>query len=152
VKATDMARKLTRLEAKMPNLPMRGTTRIDWHCLTPAEKTLFTKIQAIRDQYTPEVPPDDVLQANAPLFDTGLQVLARRAMDVFVTVMPGILGDEIEAWFFQLHFYNFMEDLIDCLTNVRKWTDSDRREFLRDMQASGMIKKVFRIPRGHIHE
>jgi len=31
---------------------------------------------------------------------------------------------------------------------VRKWSEKDRDEFLRDMKQDNMINKVFRIPRG----
>jgi len=64
-------------------------------------------------------------------------------------VMKELLGgDEVEEWYFKLHFYNFFEDLKECLGNVRKWSEKDREEFLLDMKQSGMMNKVFRIPRG----
>ena len=31
---------------------------------------------------------------------------------------------------------------------MRKWSEKDREEFLLDMKQSGMMNKVFRIPRG----
>jgi hypothetical protein len=54
--------------------------------------------------------------------------------------------DEIEEWYFKLHFYNFFEDLKDCLANVRRWNEKDREEFLKDMKEHDMMNKVFRIP------
>jgi len=64
-------------------------------------------------------------------------------------VMKELLGhDEIEEWYFKLHFFNFFEDLKECLANVRKWSEKDREEFLSDMKRDNMINKVFRIPRG----
>jgi imidazoleglycerol phosphate dehydratase HisB len=56
--------------------------------------------------------------------------------------------DEIEEWYFKLHFYNFFEDLEECLAHVRRWSEKDREEFLQDMKEHGMMNKVFRIPRG----
>lgn len=149
----DVDWKLKRLEDKMgEDVSISGTTRIDWDCLTERERTLLDKVCEIRDKYAPGHPPDGVLKKNFELFAKGIQLLMRRAVDLFVTVMSESLDDEIEAWYFKLHFYNFMEDLIDCLKNVRKWSEKDRAEFLRDMKGSDMMNKVFRLPRWWIEE
>lgn len=145
--------KVKRLEEKMKDVSISGTTRIDPDCLSERERTLFNKVWEIRDKYSPSIPPDDVLAEHHELFSTAQELIIRRAIDLFVTVMPmSFGGDEIEEWFFKLHFYNFMEDLIDCLRNVRKWSEEDRAEFLRDMKGSDMMNRVFRFPRGWSEE
>jgi hypothetical protein len=53
---------------------------------------------------------------------------------------------EIVEYFFKLHFYNFEADLIECLANVRKWSEKDREDFLLDLKQNGSM--FFRIPRG----
>jgi hypothetical protein len=68
-------------------------------------------------------------------------------LELFIFTVPkAFCWDEIEEWYFKLHFYNFFEDLEECLERVRKWPETEREEFLRDMKESGMINKVFRIP------
>jgi len=121
--------------------------------LTEKERALFNKVWEIRDKYTPSLPPDDVFAEHHDLFIMAQTLIIRRAIDLFVTAMPmSFRGDEIEEWYFKLHFYNFMEDLIDCMRNVRKWSEKDRAKFLRDMKKSDMMNKVFRFPRGWSEE
>jgi hypothetical protein len=63
------------------------------------------------------------------------EVVSWRVLELFMFVMKELLGhDEIEEWYFKLHFYNFFEDLKECLENVRRWTEKDREEFLCDMK------------------
>ena len=56
----DMTRRIDSVTEDMKTLRIKGTTRIDWNCLTHEERTLFEKIHEIRDEYSPNYPPDDV--------------------------------------------------------------------------------------------
>jgi hypothetical protein len=87
VKIVDMARKLDAIAENLKDLQIEGTTRIDWNCLTERERVLFDRIVEIQDEYKPHLPPDDVLQENHALFDKGVEIIARRAIDLFRTVM-----------------------------------------------------------------
>jgi hypothetical protein len=122
--------------------------RIDFDSFSEPEKQLFMKIWEIEEKYGFS-PSADVIEANTELIFKAREIIGWRVIEVFVFVMKEFLGhDEIEEWYFKLHFYNFLEDLKNCLENVRKWSDKDREEFLRDMKRDDMINKVFRIPRG----
>jgi hypothetical protein len=69
-------------------------------------------------------------------------------LELFIFTVPkAFCWNEIEEWYFKLHFYNFFKDLEECLARVRRWSEKDREEFLKDMKEHGMINKVFRIPR-----
>jgi hypothetical protein len=50
--------------------------------------------------------------------------------------------DEIEEWYFKLHFYNFLEDLKECLANVGRWTEKDREEFLHDLKEACQLLEI----------
>ncbi len=122
--------------------------RLDFESFTEPEKQLFRKIWEIQQKYGFS-PPADVIEANAEFIFKAREVIAWRVLELFIFVMKELLGgDEIEEWYFKLHFYNFFEDLKDCLANVRRWSEKDREEFLRDMKQNDMMNKVFRIPRG----
>ena len=125
----DISWKLTRLAEKMEGVSISCTTRIDWNCLTERERMLLGKVWDIHDKYAPNLPPDDVLVENYELFIKGIQLMARRAVDLFVSVMSKSFGDEIEVWFFKLHFYNFMEDLIEA--GFEYITEQDELKFFR---------------------
>jgi len=122
--------------------------RLDFDSFTEPEKQLFRKIWEIEREYGVS-PPADVIEANKEFIFKASEVIAWRVIELFMFVMKELLGgDEIEEWYFKLHFFNFFEDLSECLANVRRWSEKDREEFLRDMNQDDMMNKVFRIPRG----
>jgi len=122
--------------------------RVDFDSFSEPEKRLFNRIWEIQEEYGVSL-PTDVIEANKKLIFKASEVIVWRVIQLFVFVMRELLGqDEIEKWYFKLHFYNFFADLSECLANVRKWSDRDREEFLRDMKENDMMDKVFRIPRG----
>jgi len=87
VKSLDMTRRLNRVAENLEDIQFKETTRIDWYCLTEKERLLFDKISEIRDEYWPQPPPDDVLEQNHALFAKGIELLTRRAIDLFQTVV-----------------------------------------------------------------
>lgn len=126
--------------------------RLDFDSFSEPEKQLFNRIWEIEKEYGSS-PPADVIEANAEFIFKASEVLGWRVLQLFIFVMKELLEhDEIEEWYFKLHFYNFFEDLKECLTRVRKWSEKDREEFLRDMKENDMMNKVFRIPRGSMKE
>lgn len=129
------------------DVPFEGI-RVDFDSFPEPEKQLFRKIWEIQEKNGSE-PSAEVIEANAEFIFKAREVIGWRVLELFMFVMRELLGgDEIEEWYFKLHFYNFFEDLKECLQRVRKWSDKDREEFLRDMKESGMINKAFRFPRG----
>jgi hypothetical protein len=121
--------------------------RLDFESFTEPEKQLFRKIWEIQEKYG-DSPPADVIEANKEFIFKATEVLSWRVLELFMFVNSVLLGDDIEDWYFKLHFYNFFEDLKECLQRVRKWPEKERERFLTDMKESGMINRVFRIPRG----
>jgi hypothetical protein len=78
VRSLDIKRKLNAIAENLKDLQIRETTRIDWHCLTQRERLLFDKIREIQEEYSPQTPPDDVLEENHALFVKGIETMARR--------------------------------------------------------------------------
>lgn len=128
---------------------MLNSTRIDPACLSESEKRLFARVEEIIDEYGGTVPPDHVLAENGELLWKAVEIVVRRAVDLFSTVMPGAFGGgEIVEWYFKLHFCNFLADWAECVANLNKWSEEDRRQFLVDMKRDGGLDKVFRLHRG----
>jgi hypothetical protein len=122
--------------------------RIDFDSFTEPEKQLFRKIWEIEQKYGSS-PPADVIEANKEFIFKAGEVVSWRVLELFMFVVRmALLGDEIEEWYFKLHLYNFLADLSECLKRVRKWSEKDREEFLRDMKENDMMNRVFRIPGG----
>ena len=121
--------------------------RLDPDSFTEPERQLFRKISEINEKYGSS-PPFDVLQANMDFINKAWEIVFLRTLDLFMLVMRELAGNsEIEEWFLKLHFHNFLVDFSECISNVRKWSEQDRDEFLRDMKENGWQDKVFRIPR-----
>lgn len=135
------------LEEKLKPVPSEGV-RIDFDSLSDPEKLLLRKVWEIEEKYGFS-PPPDVLAANMELLLKAGEIVYMRVIELFMVVLREFLAEgEVEEWFLKLHFYNFLEDLCECVSNVRKWSVQDREEFLRDMNEKGWKDKVYRIPRG----
>jgi hypothetical protein len=133
--------------AKLKPVSSEGV-RLDFDSFTDPEKQLFRKVWEIYEKYGSS-PPLDVLEANMEFILKALEIIYLRTLDLFMLVLREIIGNgEVEEWYLKLHLYNFLEDLSECINNVRKWSAEDREEFLRDMKQNGWQDKVYRIPRG----
>jgi hypothetical protein len=145
LKPWQLDRKIAALSEKM-NTIQSDVVRLDFDSFSESERQLFNKIWEIQKEYGLN-PPADVIETNKELTFKALEVIFRRVLELFLFTVPkAFCWDEIEEWYFKLHFYNFFEDLEECLERVRRWSEKDREEFLRDLKESGMIDKVFRIP------
>jgi hypothetical protein len=143
LKSWELNRRVEDLWEKME--PARsGVVRLDFESFSEAEQQLFNKVREIRERYG-DSPPFDVMEANREFFSKSCEVISWRVTELFMFVMcMGFMGDEIEEWYFKLHFYNFFVDLNECLQRVRKWSEKDRQDFLKH----NMMDGFFRIPRG----
>jgi hypothetical protein len=82
---------------------VKTETRIDFNCLSEPERQLLDRVQEIIDKYPPASPPRDVIDKNADLWNKGLEIFARRTLELFVEVMPpSLCCDELEKWYFKL--------------------------------------------------
>jgi hypothetical protein len=145
MKSWHLHKRVEALSEKLKSVSL-DVVRLDFDYFTEPEKQLFNKIWEIQEEYGLN-PPPDVVEANKELTFKALEIIFRRVLELFIFTVPkAFCWDEIEEWYFKLHFYNFFEDLEECLERVRKWPETEREEFLRDMKESGMINKVFRIP------
>ena len=128
--------------------PVKTETRIDFSCLTEPERQPFGKVREIMDNYAPGSPPQDVIAKNADLWNKGLEIFGRRAMKLFVEVMPASLCcDELEEWYFKLYFYNFWVDWMESIKKVREMPKEQREALLCERRELGMLDMVFRLPR-----
>ncbi len=126
----------------------KSETRFDMNCFTEPERVLFERVHEIVDQYAPGSPPLDVIEKNADLWHKGLEIFARRAVELFVDVMPAsICCDELEEWYFNLYFYNFLLDWAERVDEVRKMPKEKRDALICERREMGMLDIVFRLRR-----
>jgi hypothetical protein len=124
--------------------------KIDYNSFSQAEKLLLAKVDKIEAEYR-QTGSGELLAQNADLILKNIEIIQRRVTELFCYITPLALGcdgtHEIAKYFFDLHFYNFQVDLIECLRHFRsKWDQKDVEEFLLDLKKNG--SPLFRIPRG----
>jgi len=123
VRSLDMTRKLNTIAENMKDLQIKGTTRIDWHCLTEKERRLFERVIEIKDKYWPQLPPDDVLEEIHELFVKGIEIVVRRAIDLFQGVMKIVYHAEDDVFvdfIFSLRLYWFLHEVERHIGQMRK--------------------------------
>jgi hypothetical protein len=116
MKTAGIRRRVDAVSESLKYLHIKGTTKIDWNCLTSEERALFDKVNQLKDEYSPFYPPDDVLAANHDLFVKGIELLLRRALDLFQEVAKAYccVGEGDEGFFefiFNLRIFWFLHEL-----------------------------------------
>jgi len=116
MKVTNLGRRIDGLEESMKTLRVEGNTRIDWNCFTSEEQALFEHVRELKDRYAPYNPPDDVLEANHDLFLKGLEIIFRRALELFQEASKAycIVNEKDEAYFkfaFTFRIFWFIHEL-----------------------------------------
>ena len=56
-------------------------------------------------------------------------------------MLGALMVDDLEAWFFKYHFNDFLRRWIECQKNLRKWSNKDREDFLRDVDLKPKNRK-----------
>jgi hypothetical protein len=147
LKPWQLNRRLNSLSENLAD-PVKTETRIDFNCLSEPERQLLDKVQEIIDKYAPGRPPQDVIEKNADLWYKGLEIFGRRALELFVEVVPeSFCCDELETWYFKVYFYNFWLDWFESVEKVRKMPKEQRETLLLERREMGMLDRVFRLHR-----
>ena len=123
MKSLDITRKLNTIAENMKDLQIKGTTRIDWLCLSERERVLFERVMEIKDKYWPQLPPDDVLEENHALFVKGIEIVVRRAIDLFQNAVKVLCKAEDDVFFdfiFNLRLYWFLHEMDRHIGQTRK--------------------------------
>jgi len=77
----------------------------------------------------------EAIMENKDLILKGNHIVISRVIELFQSIMPGALMlNEIETEMFKLNFNLFLQRWIECQKNLKRWTEKDREDFLRDMR------------------
>jgi hypothetical protein len=149
LKSWVLDRKLGGLQDKMKDESHERVIVFDFErTFTEGEKALINKTREVLCKF--EVNPSvDLFEENISLILKVDEVFLNYAWFTLREILLCQFGNpqsEIDKWFFNLHFYNFLMDLIECLHRVHNWSEGDNEMFLKDLE-SGMKNKVYRLPR-----
>ena len=147
MKPWHLNRRVNKLSQEITD-PVKTEAKIDFNSLSEPERQLLDKVQEIVDKYAPASPPKDVIEKNADLWNKGLEIFARRALELFVDVMPASLCcDELEEWYFKMYFYNFLFDWLESVQRLREMPKERHDELLCERRDMGLLDRIFRIRR-----
>jgi hypothetical protein len=147
LKAWQINRKIKGLSNRIDDT-VKTDTRIDLNCFSECERRLLDKVQETVDKYAPASPPQDVIEKNADLWYKGLEICGKRAVELFVEVVPAsFCCDELETWYFKIYFYNFWLDWLESVEQVRKIPKEQKEALLSERREMGMLDRVFRLHR-----
>jgi hypothetical protein len=131
----------------------RGSTRIAWECLSTREQKVFDRLEELRKEYGDGFGvTKEVLAENREILDKGIDILFRRAFDLFLSVVGPFLGEDkfyesifAVACMHALHDFNF--ELLRSGNYCRSFFDQlDDREkkvlldYLSDFASQPFIK------------
>ena len=144
-----MFRRVENVSEKLKDPTDNTIIHLNFDSFSEAEKALFRKFQEIEEEFQ-RTGNENLLLENADLMLKPSEILAKRVTELYRHTMTTLLAcderREIVDYFFDLHFYNFETDIVECLANLRNWSDKDRDEFLADVKKNGV--RPFRLPRG----
>ena len=117
-------KRVGKLEEKM-DVPEfeRGSTKIAWECLSWREQRLFERIQELLREHGDGSGgiAKDVLAENIEMLDKGIDVLVKRAFDLFLTAMAPFLGeDKMYEWIFMVRFHAFLVTTLNIVEMRRR--------------------------------
>ena len=74
---------------------------------------------------------------NKEIILKGNHIMISRITELFLFAMPrAMMLGEVEQALFRINFWSFLERWIECQKNVSKWSEKDRKDFLRDMKVT----------------
>lgn len=136
------------LSKKLVEEPKEHVARFDDDSFTEAEKALFLKIKELMQQYGSHLPPD-VLEANKDLIWKGSDILMKYTIGTFRVALLCLVGNpesQRDKNLFDLFFYNFLLDLMECLKEANKQPQSEE-DFQRLFEKYDLFAKITHLAR-----
>jgi hypothetical protein len=133
MKLSPLARRIQELSAKLQPIASEGI-RFDFNSFTEPEQLVLLKNFELDEKYRGRWTRKDILE-NKDIILKGNHIVITRALELFQLTMPkALMLDELEQWFFEFNFHNFLENWIECQKNLRRRSKKDREDFLRDIK------------------
>jgi hypothetical protein len=133
MKPAQLTKRIDELSEKLKPVPSEGI-KIDFHSFTEPEQLVLLKNFELDEKYNGHWTHEAILE-NKEIILKGNHIFISRITELFLFAMPrAMMLDEVEQKLFAINFWGFLERWLECQKNVRKWTEKDREDFLRDMK------------------
>src|SRR4030065_2893811 len=128
-----LTKRIEELSAKLKPVPSEGI-RIDFSSFTEPEQLVLLKNVELDEKYRSGWTREAILENKEMIVKCNM-IIIQRINELFLFTMPrALMLDEVDQFFFRVNFWGFWERWIQCQKNVRKWSQKDRDDFLRDME------------------
>jgi hypothetical protein len=100
----------------------KGSTRIAWECLSWREQKLFERINELLREHSDGFGGFRVesLAEYDELLTKGTEILFKRAVDLFLSVMSPFLGDKLNEYIFWMRFHAFLVSTLNIIEMRRR--------------------------------
>jgi hypothetical protein len=135
-----LTKRIEELSAKLKPVASEGI-RIDISSFTEPEQLVLLKNVELDEKYRSGWTREAILENKEMIVKCNMIAIAR-VNELFLFTMPrAFVLDEVEQWFFKFNFSLFWARWIKCQNNVRKWSEKDREDFLRDIKVEPKADK-----------
>ena len=133
MKPGELTKRIEDLSKKLNPLPSEGI-RIDFHSFTEPEQLVVLKNYELEEKYGGRWTRELIME-NKDLILKFNHIIIARMIELFEFAMPrAMMLNEIEQWFFKFNFHEFFRRWFECQKNLKKWSEKDREDFLRDIK------------------
>jgi hypothetical protein len=140
MKPSQLTKRIEELSEKLESLPSEGI-RIDFCSFTEPEQLIILKNLELSEKYEGRWTHEIIIE-NKELILKLNHILISRVMELFTFAMPrAMMLDELEQWFFKFNFNEFFRRWFECQKNLKKWSEKDREDFLRDVDLKAKKRK-----------
>jgi hypothetical protein len=142
----EVNKKLRNLSKKLEAESSKSMAGFDADCFSPQEKQLFAKVDEIVAKGNFENLPYEAIMENLDLVSKAYEIKMRKAAQLFTFFMSNLCGGgEVETWFFNQFFYNFIIDYMEGLETISKCSEKQRNDFLAYLKENDKLGTVFKI-------
>jgi hypothetical protein len=143
----EINKKLSDISKKLDAESPRSRARFDPDCFSVEEKQLFAKVNEIAVKDVCENLTYEEIMENFALISKADEIMMRKAVELFTFIMPRFSGahGEVEIWFFNQFFYNFLIDYAECLDTINRCSEKQRSDFLGYLKENNKLATVFQI-------
>ncbi len=146
----EIKRRIDNLADKLKDDMPHDIIRLDFDSFSEKEKLVFQRANQVAEEFQRTGSAEGIPEKMS-ILQKEREILYDRIRELYCFAMPALISygenNELIEYFFKWHFYNFEQDLFECLSHIREtWSEKNVEEFISDLRKNGSY--FFRIPRG----